>query len=71
MKDKVIVALELGRFYAHCIGVIVVSVLLFVGAMDNWSVALNAGWVPLVAIAMFDVLAKRQEDQLVAAHSRA
>ncbi|MCW3147812.1 hypothetical protein N8H22_04230 [Stutzerimonas stutzeri] len=65
-NNEPVVALELCRFCAHCIAAIVVAGMLFVGLIGSWSVALNVGLVPLLAIAASDLFAKRQEEALLA-----
>ncbi|WP_043239123.1 hypothetical protein [Stutzerimonas azotifigens] len=70
-KREVIAALELGRFCAHCIGIIIAAAMLFVGLMGMWAVAFEVGSVALVTIVMFDVLAMRREEHLKAIESKA
>ncbi|WP_120993499.1 hypothetical protein HKW98_06205 [Stutzerimonas urumqiensis] len=63
-KTAYIFALELGRFCAHCMGLMIAAVMLFVGMIGMWDVALKVGVIPLLVILMIDVLARRQEDRL-------
>ncbi|EIK52231.1 hypothetical protein YO5_01564 [Stutzerimonas stutzeri TS44] len=65
--NEPVVALELCRFCAHCIAAIVVAGMLFIGLIGSWSVALNVGLIPLLALVVADFLAKRQEDALQSA----
>lgn len=59
-SDKV-VALELWRFCAHCIAIIVVVGAVLIGFLGSWDLALKVGVLPLLALVAADVLAKRRE----------
>ncbi|AHL75572.1 hypothetical protein CH92_10835 [Stutzerimonas stutzeri] len=60
-QNAQVVALELWRFCAHCIAIIVVVGAVLIGFLGSWELALKVGVLPLLALVAADVLAKRTE----------
>lgn len=63
-QNAQVVALELWRFCAHCIAIIVVVGAVLIGFLGSWDLALKVGVLPLLALAAADVLAKRREQEI-------
>ena len=63
-QNAQVVALELCRFCAHCIAIIVVVGAVLIGFFGSWDLALKVGVLPLLALVAADVLAKRHEQAI-------
>ncbi|MFG3454631.1 MULTISPECIES: hypothetical protein [Pseudomonadaceae] len=63
-QNAQVVALELWRFCAHCIAIIVVVGAVLIGFFGSWDLALKVGVLPLLALVAADVLAKRHEQAI-------
>jgi hypothetical protein len=63
-QNAQVVALELWRFCAHCVAVIVVVGALLIGFLESWELGLKVGVLPLLALIAADVLAKRREQEI-------
>ena len=60
-RNAQVVALELWRFCAHCVAVIVVAGAVLVGCLVSWALALKVGVLPLLALWVADALIMRVE----------
>ncbi|NKQ11354.1 hypothetical protein DQ405_012390 [Pseudomonas sp. SST3] len=63
-QNAQVVALELWRFCAHCIAIIVVVGAVLIGFLGSWDLALKVGVLPLLALVAADALAKRREHEI-------
>ncbi|HCJ29227.1 MAG TPA: hypothetical protein DHV63_08035 [Pseudomonas sp.] len=63
-QNAQVVALELWRFCAHCIAIIVVVGAVLIGFLGSWDLALKVGVLPLLALVVADILAKRREQEI-------
>ncbi|WP_199270050.1 hypothetical protein [Stutzerimonas stutzeri] len=63
-QNAQVVALELWRFCAHCIAVIVVVGAVLIGFLGSWDLALKVGVLPLLVLVAADLLAKRKEQDI-------
>ena len=60
-QNAQLVALELWRFYAHCVAVFVVAGAVLIGGLVSWVLALKIGALPLLALFLVDVLIRRHD----------
>ena len=60
-RNAQVVAIELWRFCAHCLAVIVVAGAVLIGFLVSWALALKVGFLPLLALLVADALVKRRE----------
>lgn len=63
-QNAQVVALELWRFCAHCMAIIVVVGAVLIGFLGSWDLALKVGVLPLLALVAADVLARRREQEI-------
>lgn len=63
-KNAQVVALELWRFCAHCMAVIVVVGAVLIAILGSWELALRVGVLPLLALMAADALARRTEQAI-------
>ncbi len=60
-RNTQVVALELWRFYAHCVAVIVVAGAVLIGFLVSWALALKIGVLPLLALLVADAMIRRHD----------
>lgn len=64
-QNAQVVALELWRFCAHCMAILVVVGAVLIGFLGSWDLALKVGVLPLLALVAADALAKRKEQEIL------
>ena len=63
-QNAQVVALELWRFCAHCMAIIVAVGAVLIGFLGSWDLALKVGVLPLLALVAADALVKRREQEI-------